>query len=125
FLITRVTEMGIKSQIARPRDQEVLKPGRGVIEGAVWAGRGNVERVEVSVDAGQSWKPAVLGNERLPYAWTFWKFPWEFPDPGRRTILARAFNDGGQTQPVAEDRERINRYDNRWIHRVGVAVEKP
>ncbi len=122
FLVTRVTEMGIKSQIARPRNGEIIEPQPYVIRGAAWTGRGRVERVEVSVDGGSTWQRAVLGKKRDPYAWIFWDYLWESPPIGTHTILARAFDEQGETQPVAEDPERINRYANRWMQRVQVVV---
>jgi len=122
LVIRRVAEMGIKSQIARPRHGEVLKPRPYVIRGAAWTGAGRVERVEVSTDGGKSWRLAMQGEQRAPYTWIFWEYPWESPEIGQHTILARAFDDRGGIQPEAEDPERINRYANRWIQHVGVEV---
>lgn len=124
-VITPVTEMALKSQIARPRDGEVLMPAPYTIKGAAWTGRGQVEKVEVSVDGGKSWGPAVLGKERALYAWVLWEYAWKSPEIGEHTILVRAFDDKGKTQPVAEDRDRINRYVNNWIHQVHVTVANP
>jgi len=81
-----------------------------------------VARVEVSVDGGKVWQQATLGRQRADYAWTFWEYRWESPETGKRILLVRAFDDRGETQPDAEDPERINRYDNRWVHRVHVEV---
>lgn len=121
-VITPVTEMALKSQIARPRDGEILKPAPYTIKGAAWTGRGQVEKVEVSVDGGQSWQPAVLGKERAPYAWVLWEYVWKSPEIGEHTILVRAFDGKGETQPAAEDRDRVNNYVNHWIHQVHVTV---
>ncbi len=54
-VVTLVTELALKSQIARPQEGEILEPVPYRIRGAAWTGRGQVERVEVSVDAGKSW----------------------------------------------------------------------
>ncbi len=125
FVVTRLREMGVKSQIDRPQNGEVLKSQPYTIRGAAWTGRGRVERVEVSVDEGKTWKEAKLGKERAPHAWVLWEYPWPSPPIGEQSILARAFDDSGETQPASEDLERINRYDNRWIHRVTVRVVGP
>ncbi len=122
FVITPVQEMGVKSQITHPRNGETLKTRPYTIRGAAWTGRGFVERVEVSVDGGKTWQEANLDKKRTPHVWTFWEYVWQAPESGEHTILARAFDERGQTQPPTEDAERINRYDNRWIHQVGVKV---
>ncbi|MGA2609171.1 MAG: sulfite oxidase [Terriglobia bacterium] len=121
-VITPVTEMALKSQIARPIDGEILKLAPYTIKGAAWTGRGQVEKVEVSVDGGQSWEAAVLGKERALCAWVLWEYAWRSPEIGEHTILVRAFDDKGKTQPVVEDRDRINNYVNNWIHQVHVTV---
>lgn len=122
FGITRLTEMSVKSQIARPRQGEVLKREPYLIRGAAWTGSGQVERVDVSGDGGETWRRASLGKERAQYAWRVWEHIWKPPGPGKHTILVRAFDERGNTQPAAEDMERINRYANCWIHRVAVEV---
>ena len=56
--------------------------------------------VGVSVDDGQTWANARLVGEDAPYAWRQWQFIWNPRQPGARTILARATDDRGQTQPM-------------------------
>lgn len=124
FVVSPVREMDLKSQIARPRNGEVLKPGPYTIRGAAWTGRGRVEKVEVSVDEGNTWHEAALGKERAPFAWVFWEYVWQSPGSGEHTLLARAFDDQGRTQPAREDPEQINLYANHWVHQVRVAVEE-
>ena len=57
--------------------------------------------VEVSVDDGQTWANARLTGDDAPYAWRQWQFSWTPQQPGAVTILARATDDRGQTQPMA------------------------
>ena len=121
-VITLVTELALKSQIARPQEGETLEPAPYRIKGAAWTGRGQVEKVEVSVDGGKSWQAAALGKERAPGAWVLWEYLWKSPEAGEQTLMVRAFDDRGKTQPIAEDRDRINRYVNNWIHQVHVRV---
>jgi DMSO/TMAO reductase YedYZ molybdopterin-dependent catalytic subunit len=124
-VITLVTELALKSQIARPQEGETLPPAPYRIKGAAWTGRGQVERVEVSVDGGKSWAQATLGKDRVPDAWVLWEYLWKSPEIGEHTIMVRAFDDRGKTQPLTEDHDRINRYVNNWIHRVHVTVAMP
>lgn len=120
FVVSPVRETDLKSQIARPRNGEVLKPGLCTIRGAAWTGRGRVEKVEVSVDEGNTWHEAALGKERAPFAWVLWEYVWRSPASGEHTLMARAFDDQGRTQPAREDPEQINRYANHWVHQVTV-----
>lgn len=122
IVVSPVREMGVKSEIFRPRSEEVLKCQPFTIKGAAWGGRGRVEKVEVSVDGGNTWRQAVLDKEQVPYTWVFWNYLWQAPSAGKQTIAVRAFDSQGQTQPDTEDHEQIHRYVNRWIQRVEVTV---
>lgn len=122
FVVSPVREMDLKSQIARPRNGEVLKSGPYTIRGAAWTGHGRVEKVEVSVDGGYTWHEAALGKERALFSWVFWEYKWQSPASGEHTLMARAFDDQGRTQPTGEDPEQINRYANHWVQQVRVAV---
>ncbi len=123
-ILTPVSRMGIKSQIHYPKEGQVLNPGSCVIKGAAWAGCRPVERVEISIDEGSTWIRARLAKEHAPCAWVHWSHRWEPPSTGGFAVQVRAFDDRGHTQPLAEDLGRINRYDNRWLHRVRFSVSE-
>jgi sulfite oxidase len=95
-----VTDLNVKSVIATP--DRTAKPGRVRISGAAWSNRSPVARVDVSVDGGQSWKPAKLGVNQRPYAWRLWELDWDASE-GKHTLIARASNMAGQTQPLTEE----------------------
>jgi DMSO/TMAO reductase YedYZ molybdopterin-dependent catalytic subunit len=96
-----VEAMVVKSLIVSPVSGTALKQGPVMIEGVAWTGEGKVKIVEVSVDDGQRWEKARLLGEDVPYAWRQWQFVWQPQQAGTRTILARATDDHGQTQPMA------------------------
>ena len=123
-VLTRVTRMGVKSQIDSPVDGETLSPGSHVVRGRAWAGCRTVDRVEFSSDGGRSWTRTELQDTPKPCAWVRWSHTWEPPRTGPYALQVRAFDDHGQTQPPQEDLGRINRYDNRWIHTVRCAVKR-
>ena len=56
-------------------------------------------RVEVSTDAGRSWQAAGLGREHARYAWRLWQYVWQPKSLGEYTILSRAVDSAGRTQP--------------------------
>jgi sulfite oxidase len=93
-----VTALGVKSVIAGPLDGATVKGSRVTVHGAAWAGEANVVKVEVSTDNGTSWNPATLGHEQAHYAWRLWTYNWK-PKAGDYTILSRATDSQGRTQP--------------------------
>ena len=88
----------MKSVIAQPTDNS--SSSREVtIRGAAWAGEANVTRVDISIDSGRSWRPARLAAERARYCWRLWEYVWQAPSAGEYTIMSRATDDQGRTQP--------------------------
>jgi DMSO/TMAO reductase YedYZ molybdopterin-dependent catalytic subunit len=106
--LAQVNEIQVKSSIARPATQEVLPAGKPYrVFGAAWAGESNVAKVEFSSDGGQSWQPAKLLGEAVPYSWQLWEHEWRVPKkPGQYQLMARATDKRGATQPTTRDRDR-------------------
>jgi len=95
-----VTALTVKSVIAGPSDGATLRAGKLSIHGAAWAGEADITKVEVSVDGGSSWRPAKLGREQSHYAWRLWSCESKFGKSGEYTILSRATDSAGRTQPA-------------------------
>lgn len=95
-----VTDLSVKSVIATP--DRWAKPGTVRISGTAWSNSSPVTGVEVSVDGGKSWKPARLGKDRSRYGWRLWELDWKAPE-GKYTLMARATNEAGKTQPLTQD----------------------
>ena len=95
-----VTVLGVKSVISGPTDGANLKAGKISIHGAAWSGEADITRVEISTDAGATWSPAALGREQAHYAWRLWTFDWKTPKIGEYTIMSRATDSQGRTQPA-------------------------
>jgi sulfite oxidase len=95
-----VTDLNVKSVIATPA-AGWIKPGRSRISGTAWSNTSPVTRVDVSIDGGDTWKPAKLGKDKGQYAWRLWQLDWEAKLGEQRTLLARATDAAGQTQPLA------------------------
>jgi sulfane dehydrogenase subunit SoxC len=95
-------DMEAKSVITFPSGGQRL-PGAGSYEltGLAWSGHGLIERVEVTLDGGRTWQPAVLQEPRLPIALTRFRLPWQFD--GREAVIAsRAVDETGYVQPTRE-----------------------
>jgi len=103
-----ITEMQVKAQVARPVRDEVIPRGAAYrVFGAAWSGDSAVARVEVSTDGGKSWADARLLGDPVPHSWRLWEHPWQAPGrAGRVTLLARATDRLGRTQPATRDPDR-------------------
>jgi DMSO/TMAO reductase YedYZ molybdopterin-dependent catalytic subunit len=106
--LTPLTEMQIKAQIAKPTQGETVPANSGVrIHGAAWTSDGEITKVELSTDGGSTWNDARLLGKSKSNAWRLWEFNWQTPTaPGKRTLIARAMDSVGRTQPVQRDRDR-------------------
>jgi DMSO/TMAO reductase YedYZ molybdopterin-dependent catalytic subunit len=93
---TPITDMVVNSLIVAPGDGARVKAGPLEISGVAWDGGRGVDRVEISLDGGQSWRPAALGPDLGRFAFRVWRFDAEARGP--MTILSRASNVAGQTQ---------------------------
>lgn len=116
-----VETMIVKSLIAQPQEGASLVPGPVTIQGVAWTGEGKIMGVEVSLDEGHTWEPARVIGEDQPYAWRQWQYIWQATGAGLRTILCRATDDRGQTQPKTSPWNPSGFLWNGW-DRVSVTV---
>ena len=99
-----LTGMVVKSSLARPARGERVKAGEPVVvRGAAWAGERAVAKVEFSADGGASWADAELIDDPRPLVWSRWWFDWTPPKPGSYTLMSRATDTAGDTQPSEHD----------------------
>ncbi|HST30694.1 MAG TPA: sulfite oxidase [Chthoniobacterales bacterium] len=106
--LTPLSELQIKAEIAQPSSGEIVKANTNIrVHGAAWTGRGEITKVELSVDNGKTWNAARLDDESKPGAWRLWQFDWKTPaEPGKATLIARATDSVGQSQPSERDWDR-------------------
>lgn len=104
-VLTPLGPLQTKAQIARPAPHETLPADQPYeVYGAAWTGCGTVEEVEVSADGGRSWAGAELLDPPQLHVWRRWRYLWHTPaEPGAYTLLARATDSQGQTQPPDHD----------------------
>ena len=119
---TPVARMLVKSQIIKPREGEILPAGPYTIRGAAWAGENRISKVEVTFEEGRNWITANLETQPPPYTWVLWQCPWTPPGAGEYTIVVRATDMEGRTQPGSRDRLRFDQYENNWYHTVHCKV---
>ncbi len=121
-----VTSLRVKSVIAAPLDgAQAAVGGALTIRGVAWSGdAGPVTSVDVSVDGGRNWRPAALHeDQRTQFGWRQWAFNWTPSQEAYYTILARARDAAGNTQPFDQEWNPSG-YGWNVVQRVGVDVVK-
>ena len=93
-----VTHMQLKSVIARVRKNAA---GYQVL-GFVLNDGTPLKSVEVSVDGGP-WQAATLDGTNTRFSWKLFTFDWKGAAPGEHTLVSRATDANGVTQPAAAE----------------------
>jgi sulfane dehydrogenase subunit SoxC len=88
-----------KSVITTPSGgQRLLDKGYYNVTGLAWSGRGKIRRVDVSVDAGRTWRPARIDGPVLSKALTRFNVDWVW-DGAPSILQSRAVDETGYVQP--------------------------
>ncbi len=102
-----ITAMQVKAQIARPDPAEQVPVGHSyLVRGAAWSSEAEITRVEISADGDKTWHEAHLDEKTDRHAWRLWAFPWRPEQRGRATLMVRATDAKGRTQPTRRDADR-------------------
>jgi sulfane dehydrogenase subunit SoxC len=97
-----VFEMDVKSVVTFPNDERTFKTkGFYEISGLAWSGRGQIAKVDVSVDGGRNWKTATLQDPVLPKCLTRFRLPFQWQGQPL-DIQSRAMDSTGDIQPTRE-----------------------
>ena len=113
----------VKSIITSPAPNARVKGSqRFTVRGRAWVGEGRIDRVEISTDEGASWERARLGPRGDRFAWRTFTFEVQPRNFGYMTVLARAWDDRGNAQPMVPTWNPLGYFWN-GVHRVGVMVE--
>jgi len=95
-------DLDAKSLITSPSGgQKIADLGFVEIRGLAWSGRGLIERVEVSVDGGETWADAEVEGPRHPKAFTRFRLPWNW-DGSSAVLISRATDETGYLQPTVD-----------------------
>ena len=117
-----VKDIHINSIIVEPANGASFSAGTVPVRGSAYAGEAGIQKVDVSVDDGQTWNPAKLSGLQQPYAWRHWEYMWQAEQPGDFTIMARATDTDGRRQPATARWNKLG-YGNNGIREHSVRVD--
>ena len=106
--LTALSEMQTKAVISSPAEGERVPANSNVrVHGSAWTGNSVITKVDLSSDGGKTWNESTLLGESKPNTWRLWEFAWRTPaQPGKHTLIARATDSKGRTQPTKRDWDR-------------------
>jgi DMSO/TMAO reductase YedYZ molybdopterin-dependent catalytic subunit len=117
-----VTTINVNSTIQKPLDMARVNTGKHVIKGIAWTGNGHITMVEISIDNGNTWSKANVTDPKSSYKWVSWSYEWRVAEKGIYTIMSKATDSYGQTQPNTPYWNR-NGYGYNAIDQIKVKVE--
>lgn len=96
-----ISKMDVRSIFVSPEPNTIIKANQNTeLEGLAFDGGDGIIKVEISLDNGHTWQLAKLNPELGKYAWRRWKYNWKPSGIGKYTIMAKATNAKGETQPA-------------------------
>jgi DMSO/TMAO reductase YedYZ molybdopterin-dependent catalytic subunit len=92
------------SRIDAPAPGERPRPSPAIVQGIAFAGDRGIARVEVSADAGQTWREARLLPAMGPLTWVRWTIDWPLTPGAQAVFKVRATDGTGalQTETIAQ-----------------------
>lgn len=68
-----------------------------ILRGVALNGKNKIDKVEISLDGGQTWAEANLDQTESPYVWSLWDFDLG-SIKGKIEVICRATNEHARTQ---------------------------
>ncbi|MFQ6574645.1 molybdopterin-dependent oxidoreductase [Pseudomonas sp. UM16] len=99
-----ISKLPVRSFITSVKQGQVLPLNKSVLlKGIAFDGGVGVNKVQVSIDAGQRWQDATLGEDLGRFSFREWTLPITFTHSGATQLMVRASNSAGETQPLRAD----------------------
>ena len=84
-----------------PEDGARIAAAPTTLRGIAFAGARGIRAVEVSLDAGRSWRAARIDHPGTTLTWALWSYDWR-PEPGSVEAVVRATDGDGALQTATE-----------------------
>jgi len=118
-----IESMPVKSLVTYPKTGGKLALGKSLrVNGQAWAGDLSVEKMQVSIDFGQTWQSAELSKAPNRRAWQQWSANVSFPKKGYYEVWAKATDSSGNSQPMIVPGWNPKGYLNNACHRIAIKV---
>src|SRR5262245_28852654 len=105
WLDTSISKNRLKSVVARITRRKTDTGYTYKISGPAWGGQTSIEKVEVKLDDG-AWRPATITERKGKYAWILWSLEVPNLTAGTHTVVSRAIDANGQTQPTPAELQK-------------------
>jgi hypothetical protein len=114
--------MVVNSLVTSLRAGLQIQRGRPIeVRGLAWDGGSGIAEVDVSIDAGATWRPATLGKDLGRYSFREFELHVSAVGRGAHVVMARATSRAGETQ-VEQLIHNPAGYHHNVIQRVRVEV---
>jgi sulfite dehydrogenase len=96
-----INVMNVRSLFVAPEPNETIKVGQATdVQGLAFDGGFGIEKVELSLDSGQTWQLAKLDPDLGKYSWRRWHYNFTPSKKGNYALQVKATNAKAQTQPI-------------------------
>jgi sulfite oxidase len=118
-----IIDMPVKSMITAPLDGFTCARGSIIpLSGLAWSGHIPVASVDISCNGGDSWTPAELAPPTDRFCWRAFRADIAATETGPISLMARATDVEGQTQPLGNAAWNHKGYCNNTVHRISGSV---
>lgn len=98
-----IDQLRVQSFIVYPRAGATVPVGDLEIVGKTFSGAGAIKSVIVSVDNGRHWLPAKVEDAHADGGWQEFRATMKLPGAGKFTVVAKATDATGASQPLVAD----------------------
>ncbi|MEZ5566314.1 MAG: molybdopterin-dependent oxidoreductase [Gammaproteobacteria bacterium] len=96
-----IGKLTVRSFITSVKPGDALPAGRAVdLKGIAFDGGSGIKSIAVSVDGGQAWQNAALGQDLGRFSFREWHLPVTFASKGKARLMVRATSNKGEVQPM-------------------------
>lgn len=96
-----ITKILINSLITNIEPGQTFNVNQPIkVKGLCWDGGDGIDRVEISIDGGNTWRMAQLKENPGRFSWRQWHYTFQSREKGPLNIMAKATGRKGTTQPM-------------------------